>query len=256
MRSSECTRRRWIAATAGALAAAVVPRASAFGLDGAFQVRLLSVGGSKPSPERIAGAAQWSWELVRRTSAPARSAGSVVRASEEQLLEEPFLLWSGERAPAPLTAPELRNLRAFLRLGGLLVIDDEAPERGEFVRGARRELAQVLPESAPLVLPPTHVVYKSFYIVDRPVGRAVGEPRVEGVLRGRNAQVLLLKHDLLGALARNGTAWAYDDLEGGFRQREHAIRFAVNIAMHLLCSDYKDDQVHAPWLMRRRGPAR
>jgi hypothetical protein len=22
--------------------------------------------------------------------------------------------------------------------------------------------------------------------------------------------------------------------------------------MYVLCSDYKDDQVHAPWLMRRR----
>ena len=34
-------------------------------------------------------------------------------------------------------------------------------------------------------------------------------------------------------------------------QREHAIRLAVNIAMYVLCSNYKDDQVHAPFLMRR-----
>jgi hypothetical protein len=31
---------------------------------------------------------------------------------------------------------------------------------------------------------------------------------------------------------------------------------AVNIAMYVLCSDYKDDQVHAPWLMRRRAQRR
>ena len=39
---------------------------------------------------------------------------------------------------------------------------------------------------------------------------------------------------------------------GGEIQREYAIRLAVNIAMYVLCSNYKDDQVHAPFLMRRR----
>jgi hypothetical protein len=27
----------------------------------------------------------------------------------------------------------------------------------------------------------------------------------------------------------------------------------VNVAMYVLCSNYKDDQVHAPFLMRRRA---
>ena len=43
------------------------------------------------------------------------------------------------------------------------------------------------------------------------------------------------------------------DNESEMRQR--AIRLAVNIAMYVLCSDYKDDQVHAEELMRRRGRA-
>jgi hypothetical protein len=29
----------------------------------------------------------------------------------------------------------------------------------------------------------------------------------------------------------------------------------VNIAMYVLCTNYKDDQVHAPFLMRRRAHA-
>ena len=39
---------------------------------------------------------------------------------------------------------------------------------------------------------------------------------------------------------------------GGEVQRERAVRMAVNIAMYVLCSNYKDDQVHAPFLMRRK----
>ena len=32
-----------------------------------------------------------------------------------------------------------------------------------------------------------------------------------------------------------------------------AIRLGVNLAMYALCLDYKDDQVHAPFIMRRRA---
>jgi len=66
----------------------------------------------------------------------------------------------------------------------------------------------------------------------------------------------LLSHDLLGALARREGGWALSVEPGGERQRQYALRLAVNLAMYVLCSDYKDDQVHAPWLMRRRARRR
>jgi hypothetical protein len=47
--------------------------------------------------------------------------------------------------------------------------------------------------------------------------------------------------------------WSVPVVPGGEIQRERAIRLAVNIAMYVLCSNYKDDQVHAPFLMRRRA---
>ena len=66
-----------------------------------------------------------------------------------------------------------------------------------------------------------------------------------------------IEHDLLGALARSEDGgYALETETASYEQRQHAIRFAVNIAMYLLCSDYKDDQVHAPFLMRRRAQAR
>ena len=115
----------------------------------------------------------------------------------------------------------------------------------------------MLPDAGVVKLDADHVVYKTFYIVDRPVGRVLGPPRIEAIVRGRYAQVLFLEHDLLGALApRVPERWAFEVDPGGSEQREDAMRFAVNIAMYVLCSDYKDDQVHAPWLMRRRAGRR
>jgi hypothetical protein len=249
------TRRAALLGAASFFAAA--PRARAFGSSGAFQARLLSTGGSRFGGLRETAPARWGWELMRRTSAPARLGSLELAADAPGLLAEPFVIWAGSSDVAPLGPTELRGLERYLALGGALVVDDAEPGSGAFGRAARRELARVLPSSAPVALSPSHVLFKTYYILDRPVGRVLGEPSLDAIVRGGQAQVLFLGHDLLGALARTPSgSWALDVEPGGERQREYAARLAVNIAMYLLCSDYKDDQVHAPWLMRRRASRR
>jgi hypothetical protein len=39
----------------------------------------------------------------------------------------------------------------------------------------------------------------------------------------------------------------------GERQREMAIRFGVNLIMHVMTGNYKSDQVHVPALLDRLG---
>ncbi|MEJ6478569.1 MAG: DUF4159 domain-containing protein, partial [Octadecabacter sp.] len=39
----------------------------------------------------------------------------------------------------------------------------------------------------------------------------------------------------------------------GERQREIALRFGVNLIMHVLTGNYKSDQVHVPALLDRLG---
>ena len=41
-------------------------------------------------------------------------------------------------------------------------------------------------------------------------------------------------------------------MPGGERQRELAFRLGINLAMYALCLDYKTDQVHVPFILRRR----
>jgi hypothetical protein len=100
-------------------------------------------------------------------------------------------------------------------------------------------------------------LYKSYYLLDRPVGRVEGPAFLEAVTSGKTLRVLLSSHDLLGALAQHpGGGFRFPVEPGGQRQRELATRLAVNLAMYVLCLDYKDDQVHAEELMRRRGRQR
>lgn len=225
-----------------------------FGQEGAFNPRPLTTQGTRSlSSDRASGLAQWSWELIRRTSAPARLHPDPVAADEPALLTEPFCVWASESAVTPLSEAEQRGLREFFELGGVLFVDDAAPERGEFGQSVRAELARVLPEVPLAPLPAAHVVYKSYYLVERPVGRVMGPATLDALIRGQKLQVLLSSHDLLGALARDDGGTYRFGIEGDAEVRQRAIRLAVNIAMYVLCSDYKDDQVHAEELMRRRG---
>lgn len=242
-----------------------VPRpARAFGDVGAFDPRALLAGGSTGTL-RASAAARWSWELVQRTSAPARLKPSQVRADEPGVVDGPFLWWSGAAAVSALSPQEIAGLRRFFALGGVLLVDDagasEEPAEGRsnasaFGRTAREQIARVLPDASPIPLGPDHVLFKSFYLLKRAEGRVVGPRTLDAIVRGGQTQVVFSTHDLGGALARSATGvWENPVVPGGDVQREHAIRLAVNIAMYVLCSNYKDDQVHAPFLMRRRAGA-
>ena len=100
------------------------------------------------------------------------------------------------------------------------------------------------------------MIFRSFYLLRRAEGRVAGSKTLNAIVRGGAVQVIFSSHDLGGALARGPTGiWELPVVPGGDLQREHAIRLAVNIAMYVLCSNYKDDQVHAPFLMRRRALA-
>jgi hypothetical protein len=251
------TRRRFGRRTflsALALGTISIPTISlAMGQSGAFSARRLTTAREHLGPERDAGLTRWGWELVRRTSAPAKLETTLVAADSPALLEAPFAIWTGDADNGAFSSAERRGLESFLRLGGILVVDDIHPDHAQFGTAARRELRRILPEAPPVVIGPTNVIYKSFYLVERPVGRLLGPERIEAIVRGRLTQVLFLSCDLLGALAtRPDGSFLYDVESHLPRQREQAIRFAVNLAMYVLCSDYKDDQVHAEWLMRRR----
>ncbi len=248
----DIARRTFLSALALAMA---VPRAAlGFGEEGAFNPRILRTGTQRWEGIRTTAPARWSLEVMGRTSAPARSSPTTVRADAADLIAEPFVVWGGEGDFAPLTSSEVQNLQRFIALGGVLFVDDFAPENGEHGLAARREIARVVPDGAVIPIGPENVLFRSFYLLDRAVGRVEGPPKLESIVRGGLPQIIFSSHDVLGALARSSTG--IDSLAvtpGGARQRERAVRLAVNIALFVLCSSYKDDQVHARFLMRRRG---
>jgi hypothetical protein len=246
-------------AGAAGVAALGLPRrrAHAFAEEGAFNPRILLVGDAKFEGVRATAPSRWADEVVRRTSAPGRLRPTTVHADDKELLAEPFVIWGGSKNVAPMTTREVAGLKRFFGMGGIVFVDDFEPDDGSFGRAARREIARALPELVPIAIGPENVVFRSFYLLKRANGRVLGPATLDGIVRGGAVQVLYSSHDVLGALARDADGSGSDEVTpGGEPQREQAVRLAVNVALYVLCSNYKDDQVHAEHIMRRRGVAK
>jgi hypothetical protein len=240
--------------SAALLFAALAPRAaSALGESSLFEVRTVLYDGGEPSP-RPTAPRRLAWEVRKRTSIDVDLEPGGARLDDPSIFESPFLYWAGDREFPALSEAEVIGLRRFVRFGGFVLIDDNAPETNGFDRSIRRELSRAFPEDPLRALTNTHTVFRSFYLLARPEGRVRGPDEFEAIEMADRVAVLYSRHDLGGAWARDNLAsWIHPVVPGGEEQRERAIRLGVNVVMYSLCLDYKDDQVHAPFIMRRRG---
>jgi hypothetical protein len=258
MADGHLTRRELLAlAAASGVSAAVGPRvAQAIGPTSKFRFAQLDLGaGTNPRPSAVK---RLTWELAKRTSIEVTDDRAPLRVGldADKLAESPLLYLAGDRE-FPIPPPsEIAVLRRYLEFGGFLIIDSAEGSAGGAFDGSVRQLIDALfphPQPGIKLLPADHVVYNSFYLLRRPLGRLDISPTLEGVFRDDRAVIAYCQNDL-------GGAWQRDDMgnfefvcePGGERQRELAFRLGVNLVMYALCLDYKSDQVHVPFIMRRR----
>jgi len=250
--------RRLAAALAGALLGSILalwlaPPARAIGSATVVDIRQVVYAGGE-QPPRPTAAQRLAWEVRQRTSVETRLEPTRVRFDAQKLFDSPLVYWSGDSAFPPLSEAEIAGLRRFVEFGGFVLIDDAAPDDGGFDRSIRRELERAFGEGALSRLSATHTVYRSFYLLKRPYGRVEGPPYLEAVERGGRAAVIYSRHDLGGAWDRDNLGnYIHDVRPGGRIQREAAQRLGINLVLYALCLDYKDDQVHSPFIMRRRA---
>jgi hypothetical protein len=245
--------RRFVALSFLACALAPSGDARAFGDDDKLTFAQVVHGGhwnTRPTaPRRLA------WEIEKRTSILTVAEPVSVRLTDEAALRRyPLLVLSGDGAfPLP-SDDEIARLRRHLQEGGLLVVDNaEGRPGGAFDESARALIARLFPRQTLDKISPDHVLYKTFYLLRTPVGRLVAAPYLEGISYDGRLVVVYSQNDLQGAWARDGMGrWEHPVYPGGEAQREMAIRLGVNIAMYALCLDYKSDQVHVPFILRRR----
>jgi hypothetical protein len=213
--------------------------------------------------------------LWSRTSVePAPPIG--VNLETDELAFFPMLYWP-VTADQPMPSTDAyRRLNDYLRSGGMIVFDTRDANIGGFGSGTpegRRLRLLAAPLDIPPLepIPPDHVLTRTFYLIQDFPGRHLGRDvwveaappdaeQIEGMpFRNLNdgvTPVLIGGNDW-------AAAWAVDDRGRpllpvgrgmtGDRQREIALRFGVNLVMHVLSGNYKSDQVHVPALLERLG---
>jgi hypothetical protein len=237
------------AALCGAFGAA--ERVRAVGERTAIELRMIDYAGGNPSP-RPSAVKRLAWEVRQRTSVETRLDAGRVRFSDPGVFDSPLLYFSGDRAFPLFSEAEVQGFRRFVDFGGVVVIDDASPDDDGFDSSVRREIARAFGSQSLARLPSSHVLFRSFYLLQRPLGRVSGPDYLEAVEHGGRAAVIYSRHDLGGAYERDNLGnYTYSVAPGAERQREMAFRLGVNLVLYALCLDYKDDQVHAPFIMRR-----
>jgi hypothetical protein len=250
------TRRAWLGAVAATLAAARVARAIGPGSKFRFGQLALGTGNSwNPRPSALH---RMAWELDKRTSIEVALDPAVIGPTSDSLHETPFLYLAGDRAFDMPSIAGIEALRRFLTFGGFMLVDNaEGSTDGAFDNSVRKLVGAVFPPSDSAkgleIVPAEHVVYKSFYLLDKPLGRLAIAPAMEGVIHDGRLVLAYVANDLAGAWARDDFGnYDFPCEPGGDRQRELAFRMGVNLVMYALCLDYKSDQVHVPFIMKRR----
>jgi len=213
--------------------------------------------------------------LFQRTSVePAAPYG--VDLESDELAFFPLLYWPITPDQAIPSPDAYRRLNDYLRGGGMIVFDTRDAHVGSFGSGTPEgRRLQVI--AAPLDIPPLepipedHVLTRTFYLLQDFPGRHMSRDvwveaappdaeQIEGMpFRNLNdgvTPVLIGGNDW-------AAAWAQDERgrplypigrgQTGERQREIALRFGVNLVMHVLSGNYKSDQVHVPALLDRLG---
>ncbi|NSX54859.1 DUF4159 domain-containing protein [Parasulfitobacter algicola] len=213
--------------------------------------------------------------LFQRTSIePARPIA--VNLEIDELSFFPFLYWP-ITTDQPLPSVEAyAKLNRYLRTGGMILFDTRDANTASFGAASPngRKLQQL---AAQLDIPPLepipsdHVLTRTFYLLQDFPGRYPGRDvwveaappdaeQIEGMpFRNLNdgvTPVVIGGNDW-------ASAWAIDERGAplfpvgrgyaGDRQREIAMRFGVNLIMHVLTGNYKSDQVHVPALLDRLG---
>lgn len=213
--------------------------------------------------------------LFQRTSVePAPPFG--VDLELDELAFFPLIYWPITPNQDIPSANAYRRLNDYLRGGGMIVFDTRDAHVGSFGSGTPEgRRLQVI--AAPLDIPPLepipedHVLTRTFYLLQDFPGRHMSRDvwveaappdaeQIDGMpFRNLNdgvTPVLIGGNDWAAAWAQDENGRALFPVgrgQTGERQREIALRFGVNLVMHVLSGNYKSDQVHVPALLDRLG---
>ena len=235
-------------------------------LEAAFELHFgyVITGNAETDKRSSEGLETLSLILAQRTSiTPEMPHGLDLETAPLELY--PLIYFAVPENAAPLSNTAISRLNTYIRTGGALLIDTRNGSSlgvdSDF--SGLQALLEGLDAPALAPVPKDHVLTRSFYLLDEFQGRYAnrrlwieastvtpGERRGDGV-----SGLFVGDADWASAWAGDERGRALYGVDGGILAREYALRFGINLVMHVLTGNYKEDQVHLPILLERLGEA-
>lgn len=194
-------------------------------------------------------------ETTKRTLADLAQVKGV-DVERDDLSFYPLIYWPITPSQAPVSPQAAEKLHHYLANGGLILFDTRDGYQTNRVNSDLLRITRnmTIPDMTPI--PVDHVLRRSFYLLNNFPGlydsydfwiAPVPETINDGV-----APILVGNNDWASAWAvNNNNAPMIAIPTGGERQREMAYRFGVNLVLYTLTGNYKDDQIHIPFILER-----
>lgn len=230
-------------------ALALAPRAWAFGEAGQIDVAELQL--PRGTVSRPNAWVRCLLETVQTTSVECNPRAVQLAPDDPELFAHPFAVLAGDGALPPLGERAREQLVRYLSYGGFLFVDDASGGADDaFDRSVRALCGQLFPTRPLGVLSADHSVYRSFFLIRRPVGRVATHQVLEGVQVGSMHPLVYSQDDVSGALDRREDGLDLNAcVPGGELQRREAVKLGINLLLYALTSNYKHDQAHVRRLM-------
>ena len=208
--------------------------ARAIGPNSEFVLTLVGPEDALPSSAWRATFRQVTRKVRDTTSVPIREDVRVIRLSRLHEVNSPFVIMPLDRIPAASPDEVARVVRPFLRAGGTIWIISAGAWSGreplnEWVHDL---VSAAAPRARMGPIARDHVVYRSFFELSRQGGITL-----EGARLGRRLAIL------------HSPSWLF---AGQRRVDRRLAQLAVNVVEYALCQDYKDEQTHIDYLLKRR----
>ncbi|WP_142847339.1 DUF4159 domain-containing protein [Telmatospirillum sp. J64-1] len=232
-----------------------------FALRAALETRLAYVLTGNPEVDRISEAGLHGLtEVLYQRSSAELAEPMAVDVERDMLLFFPVIYWPVTEDQPPPSPEAQARINDYLRNGGMILFDSGPMGSGSDASAgaALQRLTEGLSIPPLQPLPDDHVLTRTFFLMDEMPGRWTGATIwVESGESGRNdnvTPVVIGGNDWAAAWARDERRQPlFATVPGGERQRELAYRFGVNLVIHALTGNYKEDQVHIPIILERLG---
>lgn len=166
--------------------------------------------------------------LVSRTSAIHVQEERKLKLADDGLFETPFIFMNGHN-DFVLSAGEIENLRRYFVRGGFIFASG-CCTNPQFPAAWRRELSRVFPGESVRPIPYEHLIYRSFYKLDR-IRSANGD-------RDIHLEGLFHEGDLVAVMGEDGLCCGFSMNNSCNRGKgvlpDDAKKIALNVAVYAL----------------------